>query len=37
MALGTATDPYQPIERRAKITRGLLEVFARKEDTGWGL
>ncbi len=30
IALGTATDPYQPIERKALITRSLLEVFARK-------
>ncbi len=30
IALGTATDPYQPLERRQRITRSLLEVFARK-------
>ncbi len=29
IALGTATDPYQPIERKLEITRSLLEVFAR--------
>jgi DNA repair photolyase len=29
IALGTATDPYQPIERKQLITRSLLEVFAR--------
>jgi DNA repair photolyase len=28
VALGTATDPYQPAERRYGITRKMLEVFA---------
>ncbi len=30
IAIGTATDPYQPIERRARVTRSILEVFARR-------
>ena len=29
IALGTATDPYQPIERERGITRALLQVLAR--------
>ena len=30
IALGTATDPYQPAERRFGRTRAILEVFARQ-------
>ena len=37
LALGTATDPYQPIERRARITRSILEVFARKQGYRLGI
>jgi len=29
MAIGTNTDPYQPIEREHRITRGILEVLSR--------
>jgi len=29
IAIGTATDPYQPAERRYEITRTILEEFAR--------
>jgi DNA repair photolyase len=37
IAIGTATDPYQPIERRAGITRSLLEVFARRQGYRLGI
>ena len=29
MAMGTNTDPYQPVERRLSVTRELLKVLAR--------
>jgi DNA repair photolyase len=31
IAIGTATDPYQPAERRFKRTRAVLEVFSEQE------
>lgn len=34
MVIGTATDPYQPAERRYRITRGLLEVIAEQRGIG---
>ena len=37
IAIGTATDPYQPVERSARVTRGLLEVFARHAGFRIGL
>lgn len=37
IALGTATDPYQPLERKRRITRSLLEVFARKSGFRLGI
>ena len=35
IAIGTATDPYQPAERRFERTRAILEVFAG--ERGWHL
>jgi DNA repair photolyase len=35
IAIGTATDPYQPAERRYRRTRAILEVFAK--ERGWHL
>lgn len=37
IAIGTATDPYQPIERRVGITRSILEVFAKREGYRLGI
>jgi DNA repair photolyase len=37
IALGTATDPYQPVERRARVTESLLEVLARQHGLSIGL
>ena len=31
IAIGTATDPYQPAERHHRVTRSLLEIFTRVE------
>jgi DNA repair photolyase len=37
IALGTATDPWQPIERRQKVTRSILEAFAKTSGFGLGI
>ena len=33
VALGTATDPYQPIEGTYRLSRGALECLAQRVDT----
>jgi len=35
--IGTATDPYQPAERRFEITRQMLEVFADERGLDFGI
>ncbi len=37
IALGTATDPYQPAERRYEVTRAILEEFARHRGHELGI
>lgn len=37
IAIGTATDPYQPVERSVGLTRSLLEVFSRRSGFRVGL
>jgi DNA repair photolyase len=37
IAIGTATDPYQPAERRFEVTRAILEELARHEGLELGL
>lgn len=37
VALGTATDPYQPAERRFRVTRAILEVFAATSGLRLGI
>jgi DNA repair photolyase len=37
IAIGTATDPYQPAERRFGVTRAVLEVFAERRALDIGI
>jgi DNA repair photolyase len=37
IAIGTATDPYQPAERRYEVTRSILEEFARHQGLELGI
>jgi DNA repair photolyase len=37
IAIGTATDPYQPAERRFEVTRAILEEFARHSGLEIGM
>lgn len=37
IALGTATDPYQPAEAQAKVTRSFLEMVARHRHVRLGI
>src|SRR6266436_5420133 len=37
IAIGTATDPYQPIERKLEITRAILQEFVRHSGLELGI
>jgi DNA repair photolyase len=37
IAIGTATDPYQPIEKKLEITRAILQEFARQSGFELGI
>jgi DNA repair photolyase len=37
IAIGTATDPYQPAERRFEVTRAILEEFSRHSGLEIGI
>ena len=37
IAIGTATDPYQPAEKRFEVTRAILEEFARHQGYEIGI
>lgn len=37
IAIGTATDPYQPAERRFGITRAIMEEFSKHEGLSLGV
>src|SRR5580698_8719509 len=37
IAIGTATDPYQPAERRFEVTRAMLEEFSRHQGFEIGI
>jgi DNA repair photolyase len=37
ISIGTATDPYQPAERRFEVTRAILEEFARHSGLQIGI
>jgi len=37
IAIGTATDPYQPAEKRFEVTRGILEEVAQHHGLKIGI